>query len=159
MIVICHRSQRENTLLYFIPYRKSNRSYVAIKMFEKCIRFDGNFVPAYLGLSKIKKGISSGVLLRKALQMNGESSIVRLEYADWLYAKSMNIQCGNCGAGGEIRNSLSHLLFPDLHIEALKHYTIGIQHETTLQTSFIAGALKTLRSLGQRERMYQIILR
>jgi hypothetical protein len=122
-------------------------------MFEKCIRFDVNFVPAYLGLSKIKSGISSGVLLQKALQMNGESSIVRLEYADWLYAKSMNIQCG---AGGEIRNSLS---FSDLHIEALKHYTIGIQHETSLQTSFIAGALKTLRSLGQRERMYQIILR
>jgi hypothetical protein len=70
-------------------------------MFEKCIRFDENFVPAYLGLSKIQSGsVSSGVLLRKALQMNRESSIVRLEYADWLYAKSMNIHC----AMGGIRN-------------------------------------------------------
>lgn len=121
-------------------------------MFEKCIRFDENFVPAYLGLSKIQSGISSGVLLRKALQMNGESSIVRLEYADWLYAKSMNIQFDG---DDEIRiSSVS-----DLHFEALKHYTIGIRHETSLQISFVAGALKTLRSLGQRERMYQIILR
>lgn len=73
-------------------HRKSNRSYIATKMFEKCIRFDENFVPAYLGLSKIQSGISSGVLLKKALKMNAESFIVRLEYADWLYAKCMNIQ-------------------------------------------------------------------
>lgn len=58
-------------------------------------------------------------------------------------------------AMGEIRI----ILVSDLHIEALKHYTIGIRHESSLQTSFVAGALKTLRSLGQTERMYQIILR
>lgn len=57
-------------------------------MFEKCIEISGSFVPAYLGLSKIKGGISSGILLRRALKLNEESPIVRLEYADWLYTKS-----------------------------------------------------------------------
>lgn len=57
-------------------------------MFEKCIQISGSFVPAYLGLSKIQNGISSGILLKKALRLNEESFIVRLEFADWLYANS-----------------------------------------------------------------------
>lgn len=57
-------------------------------MFEKCIEISGSFVPAYLGLSKIQVGVSSGLLLKKALELNEESTIVRLEYADWLYTKS-----------------------------------------------------------------------
>lgn len=72
-----------------MPFRrKSNRSYVAIKMFKKCIDIKESFVPAYLGLSKIQSGVSSGLLLRKALAVNEESPIVRLEFADWLYANS-----------------------------------------------------------------------
>lgn len=77
--------------------RKSNRSYVAIKMFEKCIQISGSFVPAYLGLSKIQSGISTGVLLRKALRLNEESPIVRLEFADWLYANSKYFNFTNRG--------------------------------------------------------------
>lgn len=50
-------------------------------------------------------------------------------------------------------------IFTGLHIEALRQYTIGIRHENALQISFITGALRTLRSLGHRERMYQVILR
>lgn len=56
-------------------------------MFEKCIRFDKNFVPAYLGLSKLKNGIDSGLLLKHALEVNAENHLVRLELADWLYSK------------------------------------------------------------------------
>jgi hypothetical protein len=74
--------------MFRVIRRKTNRSYVAIKMFEKCIQISGSFVPAYLGLSKIKNGISSGVLLMKALRLNEDSTIVRLELADWLYANS-----------------------------------------------------------------------
>lgn len=59
-------------------------------MFEKCIEISGSFVPAYLGLSKIQSGVSSGLSLHKALKLNEESPIVRLEFADWLYAKSKN---------------------------------------------------------------------
>jgi hypothetical protein len=56
-------------------------------MFEKCIRYDKNFVPAYLGLSKLKNGIDSGLLLKHALEVNAENHLVRLELADWLYSK------------------------------------------------------------------------
>lgn len=57
-------------------------------MFKKCILYDENFIPAYIGLSKIRRGISSGILLRKALERNNENLNVRLEYADWLYSNS-----------------------------------------------------------------------
>jgi hypothetical protein len=66
--------------------RKSNRSYESIKMFEKCIRYDRSFVPAYLGLSKLKTGIEAGLLLKRALEANEENHLVRLELADWLYS-------------------------------------------------------------------------
>lgn len=56
-------------------------------MFEKCIRYDRNFIPAYLGLSKLKIGIPSGLLLKRALEVNEENHLVRLELADWLYSK------------------------------------------------------------------------
>lgn len=49
-------------------------------------------MPAYLGLSKISSGISVGILFRKALRLNDESPIVRLEFADWLYANSKSSQ-------------------------------------------------------------------
>ncbi|KAG5672760.1 hypothetical protein PVAND_002857 [Polypedilum vanderplanki] len=115
-------------------YRKTNRSYESIKMFEKCIHFDKSFVPAYLGLSKLKFGIASGLLLKRALEVNVENHLVRLELADWLYSKH-------------------------LFIEALSNYMIAIQHENSLQLSFVTGALRVLRSLGHRERMHQLILR
>jgi hypothetical protein len=70
-----------------LTFRKTNRSYESIKMFEKCIRFDKSFVPAYLGLSKLKIGIASGLLLKRALEVNVENHLVRLELADWLYSK------------------------------------------------------------------------
>lgn len=57
-------------------------------MFKKCIRFDENFIPAYLGLSKIQSGISSAILLQKALRVNEVNLIVRLELADWFYSNS-----------------------------------------------------------------------
>lgn len=57
-------------------------------MFEKCLQLQESFVPAYLGISKIQNGISSGFLLQKALMINEESLIVRLEYADWLLRNS-----------------------------------------------------------------------
>lgn len=57
-------------------------------MFEKCIEISGSFVPAYLGLSKIQGGISSGISIQKALKINEESPIVRLDFADWLYTNS-----------------------------------------------------------------------
>jgi hypothetical protein len=129
-----------------------------MKMFEKCIEISGSFVPAYLGLSKIQSGIASGVLLMKALKLNEESPIVRLELADWLYANSKQTQNEVCGVFNFDCNMNSNSI-PDLYKEALKHYTLGIQHESSLQTSFMAGALKTLRSLGQRERAYQFVLR
>lgn len=47
----------------------------------------------------------------------------------------------------------------DLYTDALHHYTVGIQHGSSLQTSFITGALRTLRSFGHRERMHQFMLR
>lgn len=53
--------------------------------------------------------------------------------------------------------SESHFL--DLYTEALRHYTLGIQYESSLQTSFVSGALRTLRSLGHKERMHQFMLR
>lgn len=118
--------------------RKSNRSYVAIKMFEKCIRFDENFVPAYLGLSKIQNGISSGVLLQKALQMNAESSIVRLEFADWLYAKCMNIQFW--------REKVTELEFLSFQIYTSKHWNI-IQSELGMKARFSYLSLLALWKL------------
>ncbi|CRL08148.1 CLUMA_CG020877, isoform A, partial [Clunio marinus] len=93
-------------------YRKTNKTLIAVRMFEKCIRIDKNFIPAYLGLSKIQTGISSGILLRKALELNKKSTIVRLEYADWLYANR-------------------------LYIEAMKHYKLGIFQDESFQASFI----------------------
>ena len=57
-------------------------------MFEKCIRFDRMFVPAYVGLSKMHRGFLSGILLRRAVSFNDENGIVRLEYAEWLYNHS-----------------------------------------------------------------------
>jgi hypothetical protein len=132
-------------------------------MFEKCIQISGSFVPAYLGLSKIQTGISSVEihrLLLKALRFNEESPIVRLELADWLYAKSKYEQNENAFVLVDNMKTISQIqLFSDLYIEALKHYTLGIQHESSLQTSFMAGALKTLRSLGHRERSFQFVLR
>ncbi|KAL7019450.1 hypothetical protein ACKWTF_011123 [Chironomus riparius] len=115
-------------------YRKTNRSYESIKMFEKCIRYDKNFVPAYLGLSKLKNGIDSGLLLKHALEVNAENHLVRLELADWLYSKR-------------------------LFIGAFNNYMIAIQHENSFQLSFVTGSLRALRSLGHKERMHQLILR
>lgn len=57
-------------------------------MFEKCIEISGSFAPAYLGLSKIQSGILSGISLLKALKLNEDSPIVRLEFADWLQTNS-----------------------------------------------------------------------
>lgn len=73
-------------MYFFLLYRKSNRSYESIKMFEKCIRYDRNFIPAYLGLSKLKTGIEAGLLLKRASEVNEENHLVRLELADWLYS-------------------------------------------------------------------------
>lgn len=60
-------------------------------MFEKCIRYDSSFIPAYLGLSKLKTGIEAGLLLKRASEVNEENHLVRLEMADWLYS---NRKCG-----------------------------------------------------------------
>ena len=60
-------------------------------MFEKCIRYDRSFIPAYLGLSKLKTGIEAGLLLKRASEVNEENHLVRLEMADWLYS---NRKCG-----------------------------------------------------------------
>lgn len=89
-------TNRKNEFLFFFSLsvffctlgikRKSNRSYESIKMFEKCIRYDRSFVPAYLGLSKLKTGIEAGLLLKRALEANEENHLVRLELADWLYS-------------------------------------------------------------------------
>lgn len=68
-------------------YKRTNRSVESIRMFEKCIRFDSNFVPAYIGLSKMRRGVLAGILLKQALNVNEKNGIVRLEYADWLYSK------------------------------------------------------------------------
>lgn len=57
-------------------------------MFEKCIQISGTFAPAYLSLSKIQSGISSGISLLRALKLNEDSQIVRLEFADWLQTNS-----------------------------------------------------------------------
>ncbi len=69
-------------------YRKTNRSYEAKIMFEKCIKYEPTFVPAYVGLAKLKRGLISGVLMRKAITLNEENVGVRLEYGDWLYYNS-----------------------------------------------------------------------
>ena len=122
-------------------------------MFERCIRYDRSFVPAYLGLSKLKSGISSGVLLKRALEVVPENHLVRLELADWLYSKRKYIRI-------KVKHlSLKLLPTTDLHIQALELYESAIQYENSFQLSFVTGALKALRSLGQRERMHQLILR
>lgn len=124
-------------------------------MFKKCIIYDENFIPAYIGLSKIQKGISSGILLRKALQRNSENSIVRLEYADWLYANSKFEYNSNCKPN--INNILK--ISADFLEDAYEQYIHGASNSGNLQLSFISGAMKTLRQLGHREKMLQIILR
>lgn len=69
-------------------YRKTNKTLQSIRMFEKCIKFEPTFVPAYVGLAKIKRGLISGVLLRKAITLNEDNVGVRLEYGDWLLKNS-----------------------------------------------------------------------
>lgn len=138
----------------FISRRRSNRSSEqARRMFEKCIQISGSFVPAYLGLSKTQSGIMSGISLQKALKFNDNSPIVRLEFADWLLANSWVINALI------IEHLNQHPFLLDLYIEALRHYTLGIRYKGSLKASFIVGALKTLRSSGHKERMYQYMLR
>jgi hypothetical protein len=47
----------------------------------------------------------------------------------------------------------------DLLNEALKHYSYGAAFPSTLQLSYITGAMRTLRKFGYRERMHQMVLR
>lgn len=59
-------------------------------MFEICIKNDKNFVPAYVGLAKIiwRRGLSAGMMLKKAISLNEANVGVRLEFGDWLLSKS-----------------------------------------------------------------------
>jgi len=124
-------------------------------MFEKCIRWDSTFVPAYIGLSKMRIGtVNAGILLKKALTINAESPIVRLEYADWLYARRKFAMPCLCMIKGNIIPS-----FADMYLEAYEHYMVGVPHKSSIQLSFVTGALKALRNLGYIERMYQVMLR
>ena len=57
-------------------------------MFEICIKNDQTFVPAYVGLAKLRRGLSAGTMLKKAISLNEANVGVRLEYGDWLLSKS-----------------------------------------------------------------------
>lgn len=132
-------------------------------MFEKCIRYDRSFIPAYLGLSKLKTGIEAGLLLKRASEVNEENHLVRLEMADWLYS---NRKCGIeeekkklCVYAVKAENPVLFFSPLDLYTGALRFYASAIRHENSFQLSFVTGALRALRSLGHKERMHQLILR
>ncbi|XP_055536777.1 protein O-mannosyl-transferase TMTC1-like [Wyeomyia smithii] len=114
-------------------YRKANRTADAIRMLERCITLEPLSTAAYLELVKLYSGSKVGQLLRRVVLLNPYDADLHRHYGDWLAKQN-------------------------LLLEAIVQYQEGLRIVETHQLSVI-GACRTLRKLGQRSRLHQLILR
>lgn len=77
----------------FLLNRKSNKTELAIKMLERCIKLEPRFVPAYLELVKYFRGAKAGMILEQVVHVSPRNVDLRIQYGDWLYENS---KCNNC---------------------------------------------------------------
>lgn len=70
--------------ILFSDCRKRNRTADAIRMLERCIALETTYVPAYLELFKLHRGIKAGGIMKNAIKSNPADKELRLKFGYWL---------------------------------------------------------------------------